>query len=416
LQPSAFIDSSGRIWVAWYSEDDGQNSNFGVREHKIYLMYSSDGGSTWNGPIKIDSSVPGLDANDYGPVPIGEDSSGNILVGFVEENSYYTSAPYNENWVHYRYSLKMAIVNPSTGEVSGYRYIDYGGQPNYWLAGDYYNGVMYFSYTKCSERYKLDIYMAEYGSDITDNMGPSTFGTMVYPYNTNNATKIVYIDLVYIKSLKLKAILSDVESGNSNIAGAEYFIDSPGSSGTGIAMSAEDGSFDSPVETGIITIDPFSLSRGYHRLYVHARDAEGNWGRYDYIDIYIFASKFKVYGWVDDSAGHPLESIAVNITNKNTNENVTVYTNEDGYYEYYIDQLPHAYSVGDTIIVYADDGTDPGSVDGTYYDTNSTIIATAPGNAKLNLNLITPIPEISNLILLILPLAAILLIRRRKHN
>ena len=387
-----------------------------MTEHKIYLMHSSNAGSSWNEPIKIDASVPGLDINDYGPVPIGEDSSGNIVVGFVEENSYYTNTLYNDKWVHYRYSMKIATINSATGSILGYKYIDYGGQPNYWLAGDSYEGAMYFSYTKSPERYDLEVFFAKYKEGITDDMGPTTFGAMITPYNSNNASTIVYLDLVYSKTMQIKASLTDVESGNSNIAAAEYFVDTIGIDGAGISMNAEDGSYDSPVETAVGNINLFSLTRGYHRIYVHSRDSAGNWGSYDYIDIYIFASKFKVYGWVNDSADNPLEDIAVNITNENTGENVTVYTNADGYYEYYIDQLPHAYSVGDTISVYADDGSDPGNVDGTYYDTNSTVVSSAPGDAKLNLKLVIPIPELGDMVFLLLPLMAIFILRRRKRN
>jgi len=315
--------------------------------------------------------------------------------------------PYNENWVHYRYSMAIAIVDPSSGSISGYRYIDYGGMPNFWLAGDSHNGKMYFSYTKTPDKFSSEIFFAKYG-ESTDNMGPATFGSMVYPYNSNNATKVVYVDLVRVKSLTLNAIVSDVESGNSNIAGAEFFIDTPGTDGSGIALAAKDGAFDSPLEEVGIVIDPFALSRGYHRIYVHGQDSAGNWGAYDYIDVYIFASRFKVYGWVNDSSGSPLENIAVNVTNENTGENDIVYTNSQGYYEYYIDQFPHAYSIGDEISVYADDGT--------YYDVNSTTVASAPGEAKLNLKLTTAIPEFSDMLLLLLPLIGILLLRRRKRH
>ncbi len=416
LQPSAYYDSSGRLWVAWYSDEDKQNSYFGVTEHKIYMMYSTDGGATWSSVIKIDGVVPGLDINDFGPIPIGEDSKGNILVGFIEENSNYTSAPHNENWVYYRYSMKLAIVNATLGTVTGYKYIDYGGMPNYWLAGVSSGGEMYFSYTKTPERYDLEIFFAKYSLTATDDLGPSTYGTLVEPANSNNATKVIYIDLVYVKSLSLSAIVSDVESGNSTIAGAEYFIDAIGASGTGTALYATDGAFDSAVESVNITLDPFSLSRGYHRIYVHGRDANGNWGAYDYIDIYIYASKYRVYGYVYDSSGTPLANIAVNITDTVTGENVTVYTNASGYYEYYIDQFPHAYSIGDKILVYADDGSNPGAIDGTYYDTNTTSVSAAPGAAQLNLYLVSPVPEFGSWVVLLLVFVGAMLISLRKRK
>ncbi len=411
LQPTAYVDSAGRLWVSWYSNDDGQNSYFGVTENHIYAMYTTDG-SSWSSVLNI---ANGVDVNDAYPGPqMGEDGSGNFIIGFMEENSYYTNTIHNENWVHYRYSLKMAIVDPSTMSISAYRYVDYGGAPIMHFSADSTGNAIYFSYAKMHEKWNSEIYFAKYGSGITDSLGPTTTNTMIWPPNTNNATKTVYIDLVYTKSMTLTTLLSDVESGNSNIASAEYFIDSIGTSGNGVAMNAEDGAFDSPVESATINIDPFSLPRGHHRIYVHAQDSSGNWGSFDYIDIYIFASQFKIYGWVNDSSGTPLANVAVNITDVNTGENVTVYTNTNGYYEYYIDNFPHAYSIGDKITVYADDGSDPGIIDGTYYDTNSTSISTAPGSEMLNLKLTQAVPEFGDMLAIILALFLIVLLFRRR--
>jgi len=399
--PSAFVDSSGRLWVAWYSDDDQQNAHFGVAEHAIYVNYTDDG-TTWHGPIKLNESTIGSDINDFGPIGMGEDNDGNIWITFLEENSNYTSAPHNDNWTNYRYSIKAVLLNRTDGSIVGTKYIDYGGTFIMHPAACSYKGTVYISYTKNPEFGYPQIYLAKYNSTATDNFGPDTYSTAIFPPNTNNASKIIYIDLVYVKNLNLTATISDVESGNSTIAGAEYFVDSIGDDGSGTAMNAADGAFDSSVESVYVNIDPFSLSRGHHRIYVHGKDANGNWGAYDYIDIYIFASKFKVYGWVNDSSGNPLKDIAVNITDKTTGENVTVYTDANGYYEYYIDQLPHAYSIGDKILVYADDGSDAGAIDGTYYDTNSTNINSAPGSAKLNLQLTTPVPEFNIYIILLL--------------
>ena len=391
---STYVDRSGKLWVAWYSTGDNQNAHFGVVEHSIYLMYYN--GASWSGVIKLNETTIGSDINDYGPIPMGEDDQGNIWVIYLEENSYYTPAPHNLNWTYYRYSIKSVQISSATGAIVGTRYIDYGGTFIMHPSGASFGGTMYISYTKSHEFGYPEIYLAKYNSTLTDDLGPSTYGTLVEPANSNNATKVIYVDLVYVKSLSLSAIVSDVESGNSTIAGAEYFIDAIGASGTGTALYATDGAFDSAVESVNITLDPFSLSRGYHRIYVHGRDANGNWGAYDYIDIYIYASKYRVYGYVYDSSGTPLANIAVNITDTVTGENVTVYTNASGYYEYYIDQFPHAYSIGDKILVYADDGSNPGAIDGTYYDTNTTSVSAAPGAAQLNLYLVSPVPEFSS--------------------
>lgn len=74
----------------------------------------------------------------------------------------------------------------------------------------------------------------------------------------------------------LRAQITDAFSGNQNIAGAEVYIDvPPWRGGTPIAMTPEDGIFNSSTEfvTANVTCPP-----GRHILYVRGRDASGNWG------------------------------------------------------------------------------------------------------------------------------------------
>ena len=77
------------------------------------------------------------------------------------------------------------------------------------------------------------------------------------------------------------ASFSDVATGNSNIAAAEGFIDTVGTTGTGFVFIATDGIFNSPAEIGYSDI-PLAvvgaLAAGNHTIYVHAKDAAGNWG------------------------------------------------------------------------------------------------------------------------------------------
>lgn len=79
-------------------------------------------------------------------------------------------------------------------------------------------------------------------------------------------------------SVKLEATASDAATGNAPIAAVEFFFDSIGDSGTGIAASANDGSFDSPIETvrgaAIAALSPGRT----HTIFIHARDVYGNWG------------------------------------------------------------------------------------------------------------------------------------------
>jgi len=79
-------------------------------------------------------------------------------------------------------------------------------------------------------------------------------------------------------SVTLNATIDDTATGNSPIAGAEYFIDTLGASGTGVAMSPSDGTFNSSVEGVSATVDVSGQPAGNHTLYVLGRDMSGNWG------------------------------------------------------------------------------------------------------------------------------------------
>jgi beta propeller repeat protein len=112
----------------------------------------------------------------------------------------------------------------------------------------------------------LDIYGATLDTTIDDCIGP--------------ITSIVSVKLKPPKcptSLKLKAVIDDSTTGNSNIQAAEYFIDTITGDGTGTPIAAQDGSFDSVTETVKTVIDVTGLS-GLHKIYVHGQDAQGNWG------------------------------------------------------------------------------------------------------------------------------------------
>jgi len=74
----------------------------------------------------------------------------------------------------------------------------------------------------------------------------------------------------------LRAQITDQNNGGQNIAAAEVYIDvPPWRNGTPIAMSAEDGSFNGPVEHAVATV---SAGAGRHILFVRGCDSNGNWG------------------------------------------------------------------------------------------------------------------------------------------
>jgi hypothetical protein len=74
---------------------------------------------------------------------------------------------------------------------------------------------------------------------------------------------------------ELRVQFDEQNNGGQSITAAEYYLDTPPwRGGTGIAMTALDGSFNGPIETATAAI----TTQGRHLLYVRGRDANGNWG------------------------------------------------------------------------------------------------------------------------------------------
>lgn len=74
----------------------------------------------------------------------------------------------------------------------------------------------------------------------------------------------------------LRAQISDAANGNQTVAAGEVYVDTPPwRGGTPIAMTPEDGAFDSPVE---FAAAKFTLQPGRHILYARGRDSQNNWG------------------------------------------------------------------------------------------------------------------------------------------
>jgi hypothetical protein len=67
-------------------------------------------------------------------------------------------------------------------------------------------------------------------------------------------------------------------TGDLNIAGAEYFIDTDPGAGNGTPIPASDGAYNDAIESCTIAINTSNLSLGLHTLYVRAKNSEGHWG------------------------------------------------------------------------------------------------------------------------------------------
>ncbi|MGH2922329.1 MAG: hypothetical protein ACRDKU_09710, partial [Gaiellaceae bacterium] len=119
----------------------------------------------------------------------------------------------------------------------------------------------------------------------------------------------------------------------SSVAAAEYFIDATGANGTGTAMAASDGNFDSGTEnvTATLTLAQFNaLSEGTHTIFVHGKDSveTGNWGGFQSVtfvkdtvapDVTINQAS----GQADPTSVSPIHFTAV------FNEPVTGFTSSD---------------------------------------------------------------------------------------
>lgn len=115
-----------------------------------------------------------------------------------------------------------------------------------------------------------------------DKTGPNTSGLTILPSPTNGqwGNPVVGSDAYYEV---VSANFSDpvVNGANSNIAAAEYFIDTPGANGSGQLMQPASASYNSPNSSGYSWIQLWqiaALSEGQHTVYVNAKDAAGNWG------------------------------------------------------------------------------------------------------------------------------------------
>lgn len=105
------------------------------------------------------------------------------------------------------------------------------------------------------------------GTTAADTIGPVTSDVVAEPNQTNGADTVT-----------LAATISDSSTCNSIIAAAEYFVSVTGDDGTGTAMNASDGDFDSATEAVTADINVSGWSVGDYTLYVHGKDESGNWG------------------------------------------------------------------------------------------------------------------------------------------
>ena len=115
-----------------------------------------------------------------------------------------------------------------------------------------------------------------------DKTGPGTSGVSTTP-NPTNGTFGVQVSSGGGFYQRIDATIADPTAGgvNSNIVAAEYFIDTVGANGTGGAMFAVSGTYNGPNVPVYGAAELYAiaaLAPGNHTIFVHGKDAAGNWG------------------------------------------------------------------------------------------------------------------------------------------
>ncbi|MBI5069291.1 MAG: multicopper oxidase domain-containing protein [Deltaproteobacteria bacterium] len=109
---------------------------------------------------------------------------------------------------------------------------------------------------------------------LLDRAGPTTSLVALSPNPSNGKVGVNSSTA----AVRVTAALSD---GESTVAGGEAFLDTPGADGSGFGLIPVDGAFNQPGENAFGDI-PLStviqLAEGNHAVWVHGRDAAGNWG------------------------------------------------------------------------------------------------------------------------------------------
>ncbi len=99
-----------------------------------------------------------------------------------------------------------------------------------------------------------------------DKLGPTVSGAVLTPAAAN------------AQAVGVSATASDVATGNHAIAGGEVFIDSVGSDGSGIQLTATASLPTTTITGSIPAATVAGLSVGNHTIYIHGRDIAGAWG------------------------------------------------------------------------------------------------------------------------------------------
>ena len=175
---------------------------------------------------------------------------------------------------------------PTDGTTTSFAYGDLGlAAFTYELGTQFFESCNYFENTLVPDNipslmYALKVVRRPYQTPA----GPDAINLSLDPYTQNGVPAGTLVTL--------SASIDDTRYNNSNgtessqsIAAAEYYLPeiTPNQppwigNGTAIAMTANDGAFNSSNETAAAVINTAGLAEGRYTVYVRGQDSQGNWG------------------------------------------------------------------------------------------------------------------------------------------
>jgi hypothetical protein len=286
--------NSNRIYYAY------TNSTTHAEVKQLRMRYSDDaaaGGNTWNPPWD-DATYP----DGYGPIGNGLVSQAGYTTKHVLDvdktpNGYvwitYMEEPHTSENPFHMLNLHVAYSNDGF-QTSNYYRLTADGFTKSQKCTSTIGNTLYTVYASNSYTGNMDIWLRIYSLNFEtapDTVGPDVVDVTASPNPTYGAPEI-----------NITANAIEFNTGNSNIAAAEYFVDTVGTPGTGTAMSAIDGAFDSPSEAVSATISTAGWNPGeVHTIYVRARDSANNWG--DVSSVAVSTEPVKIEVTVISPAG-----------------------------------------------------------------------------------------------------------------
>ncbi|MCB8943256.1 MAG: PKD domain-containing protein [Ardenticatenaceae bacterium] len=303
---------AGQLWRKNRNNGDGCASSFGVDLNRNFEFYWNSGGSssnscseTYHGSsaasepetqvIQAYEQAIFLDQRDS---PITATAPLTTTGIFIDLHSYareilwpwgFTASPPPNGAGMQTLARKMGFFNnydatqslyATSGTTKDYAYGEFG-VPAYTIemGTAFFQSCTYFESTLVPEMMPTLLYAAKAArfSYITpagpDVVGLDLSAAVVLPGTT----------------VTLTAAMNDTRYNNSQgtepsqaIAAAEYYVDVPPWVTTTVPISvpltAVDGTFNSPIEAVIGTVDTTGWSDGQYTLFVRGQDAAGNWG------------------------------------------------------------------------------------------------------------------------------------------